>query len=165
MHVAVRLAALGALALLVFRRIKKRGGKVAVGPATIGAALFGAVGLLPFLPLLGIPARAGAMRVFAELAMKPVGEWTLLLSPNIHKWLPLAGALPIFALTTVLLGNKTVRPVLGGLALGTAALLVQIGISGETFYALGPFMLRIWCAVNVLLCLWVARLTLDTKKA
>lgn len=165
MHVAVRLAALAALAMVVARQIKKRGGKVASGPGTIAAALFGGVGLVPFLPLLGIPARAGAMRVFAELAMKPFGEWTLLLSPAIHKWLPLASALPVFAATALFFGAKRLRPLIGGLALGTAALLVQMGISGEVWYAMGGFMMRIWAVVNVLACLWIARMTLDKKSS
>jgi serine protease len=164
-HVAVRLAALAALAIALVRRITKKGGKVEPGKGKVAGALIASVGLLPFLPLLGVPARAGGVRLFAELAMKPFGEWTILLAPGLHKWLPLASAIPIFALTTVLLGNKHLRPILGGLALGTAALLVQMGISGETFYALGPFMLRIWCAVNALLCFWLARITLDAKKA
>jgi len=164
-HFGVRLLALVAIAAAVVRRIKQKGGKVEGGIGKVGGALFTAVGVLPFLPLLGIPARSGGARLFAELAMKPFGEWTLLMAPSLHKWLPLASALPVFALTTLFFGNKRLRPVLGGLALGTAALLVQMGISGETFYALGPFMLRIWCAANALLCVWLARLTLDSKKA
>lgn len=165
MHVAVRLLALAALAAVVVRRIKKKGGKVEKGSGKLLGALAASVGLLPLLPLLGIPARAGTMRLFTELAMKPFGEWTILFSPGLHKWLPLASALPIFALTAVFFGSKRLRPVVGGLALGTAALLVQLGISGETFYALGPFMLRVWCGVNALACLWLARIALDAKKA
>jgi len=49
------------------------------------------------------------------------------------------------------------------LALGTAALLVQMGIAGEVWYAMGGVMLRVWCVTNALACLWVARMTLDTK--
>jgi len=163
-HVFVRLAALAALAAIVVRRIKKRGGKVEGGVGKVAGALVASVGLLPILPLLGIPARAGEMRFFAELAMKPFGEWTILFAPNLHKWLPLASALPVFGLTALFFGSKRLRPVVGGVALGTAALLVQMGISGETFYALGPFMLRVWCAVNALACLWLARISLDAKK-
>ena len=164
-HVAVRLLALAALAAVVVRRIKKKGGTVEGGVGKVAGALVASVGLLPILPLLGIPARAGEMRFWAELAMKPFGEWTILFAPSLHKWLPLASALPVFALTALFFGSKRLRPVVGGVALGTAALLVQMGISGETFYALGPFMLRIWCTVNALACLWLARLALDAKKS
>jgi serine protease len=164
-HVAVRLVALAALAIVVARRIRQKGGKVEGGVGKALGALVASVGLLPFLPILGVPARSGALRMFAEMAMKPFGEWTILFAPGLHRWLPLASALPIFALTSLFFGNKTLRPILGGLALGTAALCVQMGVAGETFYALGPFALRIWCFVNAAACLWLARLALDAKKA
>ena len=67
--------------------------------------------------------------------------------------------------TALFFGSKKLRPAIGGFALGTAALCTQLAISGETLFAMGPFMLRIWCVVNVLLCLALARLALDTKKA
>jgi serine protease len=69
----------------------------------------------------------------------------------------------LMGLTALLYGSKTLRPIVGGLAIGAAALLVQQGISGESFYALGPFALRIWCAVNAIVCVWIARMTIDTK--
>lgn len=165
LHVAMRLVALLGLAAVVAQRIRKKGGSIERGPGKVFGALAASVGVAPFLPLLGIPARSAELRVFAEMAMKPFGEWTLLFAPNLHKWLPLASALPIFALTALFFGSKTLRPVLGGLALGTAALLVQLGVSGETYYALGGFALRLWCFANVAACLWVARLSLDAKKA
>ena len=59
--------------------------------------------------------------------MKPFGEWDLLLAPGLHKWLLFASAAPAFLLTTFFFDNKRLRPFVGGLALGTAALLVQIG--------------------------------------
>ncbi|AKU99625.1 Protease [Labilithrix luteola] len=164
-HIVVRLAVLLGLALLVTRQIKKKGGSVERGAGKWVGALFAGVGLLPFLPLLGIPARAGHLRWITELLMRPLGEWDLLLSPGLHKWLPLASAAPAFALTALFFNSKHLRPFVGGVALGSAALAIQLGFSGESFYALGPFMLRIWCAVNALLCFWVARMTLDTKRA
>ena len=164
-HVAVRLAALLALAFVVVRRIKKGGGKVESGSGKVIGALFAGIGLLPFLPVLGIPARLGGMRWIAELAMKPFGEWDLLLAPGMHKWLLLASAAPAFLLTTLFFNNKRLRPFVGGVALGTGALLVQLGVSGETFFALGSFGLRIFCALNVIACLWIARMTLDTKRS
>lgn len=164
-HFGVRLAALVALALLVARRIKEKGGKIEKGPGKIFGAVFAGLGLLPFLPLLGIPARLGGMRGFAELAMRPFGEWDLLLSPDLHRWLPLASAAPAFLLTTLFFNNKLLRPFVGGLALGSAALLVQIGISGETWFALGSIGLRVFCALNVVGLLFVARMSLDAKKS
>jgi serine protease len=164
-HVFVRLAALLALAFVVVRRIRKQGGRVEAGSGKFVGALLGGIGLLPFLPLLGLPARLGALRPFAEIAMRPFGEWDLMLSPGMHKWLLLASAAPAFLLTTLFFNNKLLRPFVGGFALGAAALAVQMGFSGETWFALGPFGLRLFCALNAALCLWVARFALDAKKA
>ena len=52
-----------------------------------------------------------------------------------------------------------------GLGIGRAA--IHTGKAGFQLRKLffGPFMLRIWCAVNVLACFWLARLALDGKKA
>ena len=164
-HVAVRLSALIGLAFLVLRRIKQKGGTVEKGGGKVFGALFAGIGLLPFLPVLGIPARLGGMRWVAELAMKPFGEWDLLLAPGMHKWLLFASAAPAFLLTTFFFNNKRLRPFVGGLALGSAALLTQVGISGETFFALGSFGLRMFCAANVVALLWLARMSLDSKRA
>jgi len=164
-HVAVRLAALLGLAFVVARRIKQKGGTMEKGGGKVLGALFAGIGLLPFLPVLGIPARLGNMRWVAELAMKPFGEWDLLLAPGMHKWLLFASAAPAFLLTTFFFNNKRLRPFVGGLALGSAALLTQIGISGETFFALGSFGLRAFCAANVVALLWLARMSLDAKRA
>lgn len=164
-HVAVRLAALLAFAFVVVRRIKQKGGTLEKGNGKWVGALFAGVGLAPFLPVLGIPARLGSMRWLAELAMRPLGEWDLLFSPDLHRWLPLASAAPAFLLTTLFFNNKALRPFVGGLALGSAALLTQIGISGEVWFAMGSVMLRVFCALNVLGLLWVARMSLDAKRA
>ncbi len=164
-HLGVRFAALLAIALVVIRRIKAKGGTVEKGGGKWVGALFAGIGLLPFLPLLGVPARLGGLRWVADLAMRPFGEWDLLLAPSFHKWLLFASVAPAFLLTTFFFNNKRLRPFVGGFAIGTGALLVQLGISGETLFALGGFGLRIFCAVNVIACLWVARMSLDAKRS
>ncbi|CAN5735828.1 S8 family serine peptidase [soil metagenome] len=164
-HLAVRFAALLALAFVVVRRIKAKGGTIEKGNGKWVGALFAGLGLLPFLPLLGVPARLGALRWVADLAMRPFGEWDLLLAPSFHKWLLFASVAPAFLLTTFFFTNKRLRPFVGGFALGTGALLVQLGISGETLFAMGSFGLRLFCAANVIACLWVARMSLDAKRS
>jgi serine protease len=164
-HLGVRIAALLVIAGLVLRRIKQKGGKLEKGKGKVFGAILAGVGLLPFLPLTGVPARAGALRPLAELLMRPFGEWDMLLSLNVHKWLPLASAAPLFLLVTLFFNNKRLRPFVGGFALGTAALMVQIGISGETFFALGGVGLKIFCVLNAAIAAWIARFTLDSKKS
>ncbi|MCL2778826.1 MAG: S8 family peptidase [Polyangiaceae bacterium] len=163
-HVVVRLLVLFGLALAVARHIKRKGGSIERGVGKMAAALVAGVGLLPVLPVFGVPARAGSLRWVTELFIKPVGEWDLLFSAAAHKWLILASAAPTFLLVALFFGSKRLRGAVGGYALGSAALCVQLAMSGEVLFAGGPFMLRVFCAVNAAMCLWVARMTLDAKR-
>jgi serine protease len=154
-HVVVRSIALLGLLLLVARRIRKNGGVVARTAGSVTGALLGSVGLLPFAPLFGLGR-------WTTLAMRPLGEWDLVaLGAGFHKWLLLASALPAVALTMLFFASKRVRPFIGGLALGTAALCAQMAWSGDAAYVFGTTMGRVWAVVNALVCLWLARISLD----
>ena len=159
MHVILRLGALLGLFLLVARRIKKHGGQITRTPGAILGALFGGVGLLPIAPLLKI---SGTAR---DLLMRPFGEWDLLYDAGLHRWLPLASAIPAMALAALFFGSRKLRPALGGFAVGTAALLTQLAISGDVAFALGSLAMKLWVVGNALVCLWIARLALDGKRA
>jgi serine protease len=163
-HLGVRLAALFAFFAIVAARIKKQRGTLEGGAGKYVAALFAGAGLLPVLPVLGVPARAGAFRWLCELAMRPFGEWDMLLAPGLHKWLVLASAAPSFLLVSLFFANKRLRPIVGGFALGTAALMTQIGFSSEALFPLGKLGLWIFCGLNAAVCLWLARFALDAKK-
>ncbi len=162
-HLALRLGALAALAFLVARRIRSKKGafKWSLG-ASIGA-LASSVGLLPVLPVIGGLARAGSMRAAMEMLARPIGEWDMLLGVGLHKYLILASAAPAVALAGALFGVKRLRPFVGGIALGSAALLAQMAFSGETAFAFGMTAMRVWTVANALVCLWIARLALDKK--
>jgi len=164
-HVAARLAALFGLFLLVHRRIKKHGGEPSMGPGVVFGALLAGVGLLPFAPLFGLASHAGPLRWVVELAMRPLGEWDLVLGASFHRWLPLASALPAMALTAFFFGAKRLKPTIGGVAVGSAALLTTIAIFADVSFPLGGFLLRVWTVLNALLCMWIARITLDKKSA
>jgi len=165
MHVGLRLAALVGLLVLVAARIKKQGGKVDAKPGAFVGALVGSIGLLPFLPALGVLPRMGALRPVGEALMRPLGEWDLVFAPALHKWLLLGSALPVMILTALFFGARSLRRFTGGFAIGTAALLAQLALSGEVAYAFGPFAMRLWVVANALVCLWIARIALDAKKA
>ncbi|HEY1960355.1 MAG TPA: S8 family peptidase [Polyangiaceae bacterium] len=164
MHLALRLAALLGLALLIARRIRKKNGKFRwTAGATLGA-LVTSVGLLPILPLVGGLARAGSLRGWVELLARPLGEWDIaLLGAGIHKFLPLASAAPALVGALLFFGSKRLRPLVGGVAIGSAALLVQLAWSGETAFFLGGAAMRIFAVVNALVCAWIARTALDAK--
>ena len=159
MHVMLRLGALLALFGFVSRRIRKHGGQITRSPGAILGALFGGVGLFPIAPLLKVTGTA------RELLMRPFGEWDILYNAGLHRWLPLASALPVMAMAALFFGSKKLRPVLGGFAVGTAALLVQLAISGDVAFAFGGMAMKLWVVGNAMVCLWIARLALDGKKA
>ncbi len=168
-HVWERALALGALAWIVRRRIKKRGGTATRSAGALAGALLAGVGLLPFAPLLGLAARAGAgsaARTWIELAMRPLGEWDLVLGgTDLHRWLLLASSLPALALTMFGFASRRARPVIGGVALGSAALLAQLAYSGDAAFVGGALLGRVWLVFHALVCLWLARAALDGKKA
>jgi serine protease len=164
-HLFWRLAALALLFVVVSRRIRARKGELSFSPLAALGALFGAVGLVPVLPYLGLMGRAGAMRVWVENLARPFGEWDLALGVGLHRWLPLAGALPVIAAAAVFFGVKRLRPAVGGFALGTAALATQMSFSGDAAFAFGTWAMRLYLLGSVVVCVWIARIALDGKRA
>jgi serine protease len=164
LHVGMRLAALFALFAFVAARIKKSRGELALTPLAIGGALVGAVGLLPIAPMLHLGS-VGLVRPIVELLMRPFGEWDLVFGAGLHRWLPLANALPAMIGVALLFGSKRLRPGVGGFALGSAALLAQIAFSADVAFGLGALVLRAWMVANVLVCIWMAQMCLDRKTA
>jgi len=164
-HTLTRLALLFVLGFVVSRRVKAKGGTFDRGRAMIFGALVGGIGLLAFAPLLGVAPRLGAGRVALELLMRPFGEWDLVFDAGLHKWLPLANALPAIALASIFFGVPRLRSWLGGFALGSAALLVQLAWAAEVSTPFGSLGLRAWTVLNALVCLFLARLALDRRSA
>jgi serine protease len=164
-HLMVRLGALLALGWLVRRRIRKQGGKPARTLGSTVGALAAGIGLLPIVPLLGLASHAGKLRTALELAMRPIGEWDLILmGAGVHRWLLLASAIPAVVLTLFGFASKRARPFIGGIALGSAALCAQIAWSADVAFVGGSTLARVWAVVNAIVCLWIARLALDAKK-
>jgi serine protease len=164
-HLILRVFALVGLFALVASRIKRQGGQLARSPVALIAALFASVGLVPIAPLLKLGTLAGPFRWIVELAQRPFGEWDMLLGVGIHKWLPLASALPVLALTMLFFGAKKLRFAVGGFAVGTAALLAQMAFSADVAFVGGSFLLRVYAVASAAVCLWIARIGLDAKKA
>lgn len=162
-HLGLRIAALAALFLLLGRMFKKSGTQMAKSPGMLLGALLGGVGLLPILPLAHLASHFGPLRWIAELAMRPVGEWDLVFDGGLHRFLLLANAGPAIAATALLFGVKRLRPLVGGFAVGSAALLTQMAISGDVLFAFGSVPMRIFTAVNAAICFFIARAALDKK--
>jgi serine protease len=165
-HFVLRALALAGLGALVRRRIVKRGGKFARSPGALLGACLAGIGLLPFIPISGLLAHTGRLHDFAELAMRPLGEWdAILFGAGLHRWLLLASALPSIALAALGFASRRMRPLIGGIALGTAALLCQMAYSADVAFVAGEALARAWAAGNALVCLWIARVALDAKRA
>ncbi len=162
-HIGLRMGAFALLALWLGRRSRKRGGTFETGFAMKMGVFVGAVGLFLWLPLLGIAPRTGHYRWVLDLLARPLGEWDMALGLGVHKWLPLASALPSVALTALFFSLPMARRFVGGLALGNAAFLVQLGLSAEVAGYGGSLGLRIFAASQALICLWLANTSLYRK--
>lgn len=122
------------------------------------AAVLTSVGLFCFLPLTGLLPHMGDFRMIGEVLSRPLGEAYLPFSVGYHKYLPLANALLPFGLIVLGYHNRLLRVFTGGFAIGMAALLCQMFYSNDITFALGGSVgLRVWCAINAVLCLWCAK--------
>jgi hypothetical protein len=98
--------------------------------------------------------------------MRPLGEWdAILFGAGMHRWLLLASALPSIGLSAVGFASRRMRPLIGGIALGTAAMLAQMAWSADVAFVGGAALARGWAIGNALVCLWIARVALDAKRA
>lgn len=161
-HLALRLLGLLSLGWLVLRRIRKHRGRIAVGAGAVLGALAAGIGLLPLLPLFGLSPDAGHAARIAHLAMRPIGEWDIALwGASSHGWLLLASALPVLGLAALGFSSRRLRPAIGGIALGTAAFLVQTAWSGDVAFVGGELLGRCWVLMSAFVCLWIARVGLE----
>jgi serine protease len=157
-HFATRVLLILGLAWIVRRRIRERGGRVSRSwAAWVGAAAAG-TGVLPIAPLLGLASLPGRLGAVIQLAMRPLGEWDLVvLGVGAHRWMLLASALPAVGLSALGFASSRARPFIGGVALGTAALLAQMAWSADVAFVGGAFLAWAWVVTNGLVCLWIAR--------
>lgn len=161
-HFAERLLCLTAIAWLIGRRIRKRRGELALGAGAVLGAMVGGVGLLPVVPLFGLAPDTGPGAILAQLAMRPLAEWDIVFwGVAAHRWLVLASAAPVVALSALGFSHRLLRPLIGGFALGVAALLAQTAWSGDVAFVGGVLLARAWALVNALVCLWIARVGLE----
>lgn len=158
-HALVRLLALAAFMLLVFRSARRRmPGLSPWRPSFLIPALLAGPGLLFFAPFL-LPRHLSVVDFLA----RPIGDWDLLLNASLHGFLPLANVLLPFALVSLLLSVKRAVPMLAGLCLGTAAYLASVVVLRDVSSPFGTEILSVWCALNALACAWLGRTVLVAK--
>lgn len=164
-HLALRLVILGLLLLALQRHIAHRGGRFHAGVLGALAAWWAAVGLVPVWPLVQRIPLVSTARAWSYGLVRPFGEWDLAWGVSWHRFLPLANALWVVAAAALFFGVRRLRPLVGGFAVGMAALLVQMAYSADVQFVGGAFVLRLWTLTNALVCLWIARLSLDVREA
>lgn len=162
-NMLLRLIALAFLGGLLGYMSRKDGTTFAFRKEMIPGILLGGFGLFPLAYVFGGLTFMGPARPFAEaLLMHPLGEWDIPFSAGLHKFMPLANALPVVA-SVGLLGIGRMRHVVVGFALGTAAYLLQNAYSLDTLFVFGSTALRAFALANVAVVLWVAKTALRTK--
>jgi serine protease len=158
-HVLARLLALAALIFLVFRGRRQRALASPWSPGFLIPAFAAGPGLLFFAPFL-LPRHQGAVDFFA----RPIGDWDLLVSAQLHGYLPLANALLPFALVLFLLSVRRLTSVLAGFSVGTAAYLCSVVALRDVASPAGTFLLMLWCALNAAACVWLARVVITPRQ-
>jgi serine protease len=158
-RVVGRLLALALAIFFVFRKRRRETSRGSPWNARfLAAALATGPGLLFFAPFV-LPRHNDFVDFFA----RPVGEWDLLVSASFHGFLPLANVLWPFGLVLLLFGVPRLRPVLAGLATGTAAFLAATLVQGGVYSPLGHAGLAIYASLNALACVLLARLILSDR--
>jgi serine protease len=160
-HAIVRLIGLLVLTFFVARGARKKSAD-ATSPWRLSfllPALAAGPGLLFFAPWI-LP----RVNLAVDLLARPIADLDFFIGASVHRFLPLANAFVPFALTAVLFGARSARPFIAGIATGTAAYLVSVAMLGEAAGPFGRTALLMWCALNALACLWIARTNLAESR-
>ena len=167
-RLAVRSSFVAVFLWLVGRRVRQRGGRLVRSPVAGLATLFASIGLFPVGPFAHVSSISmdGVAGSLARRGVRPFGEWDLALAgPTVASFWLFGSALPVLALAALGFANRRARPMIGGFELGTAAFLAQRVWSAEVAFVLGVGLSRVWAVGNIALCLWVARVGLEGKRA
>lgn len=150
-----RLAAFGLMWLFLFKS------KKILSPLAFGSAIFTSVGIACFLPLIGVH----ISNTYLNIALtQPFGTWDTMFGLSLHKWLPFANSIPAWLLTGLFFDNKKLRPIIGGVAAGSAALMAELMFSGSTHYAVWGWVAITWLCGNIAACIWIADKSLEDKQ-
>jgi serine protease len=160
-HGLVRLGLFLGMALLIGVAALRKNAKAAspLRPGFLVAGLVAGPGLLFFAPLV----LSRAILPIDVLA-RPLADMDFFVGASLHKLLPLANALVPLGLSIVTFQWKKMRPVVAGLATGTAAYLASVVLLHESASPFGGFLLTVWCAANAAACLLIARMNLAETK-
>src|SRR5690606_32180460 len=154
------------LALLVMmgvalRWARKKGETIsAASPGLWLGGLLAGVGLMFFAPWV-----LSRHLMWVDVLSRPLGEWDMMIGANVHKLLPLGNALVPLALSAIFLKVKGAAPWIAGISVGTAAYLGSIAALGQLVTPFGAVLTVLWCAVNAMICLYLASLVMVKKQS
>ena len=132
-------------------------------PLSLLGMTLGGFGFLP-LAFTGILPRMGMFRVVGELAMRPFGNWDMVLGHG-HSLLLLASAIPTVIISLLMVGHSKLRLFSGGFALGAAALCGQIAYSNDVRFALGSLVMRLMMIGSAFICMYFASVSFSASVA
>jgi serine protease len=164
-RIVVRAVALLSVLLWIWRRIRRRRRTMSVTVGSVFGAVTAGIGVFAFAPWLGLLPRLGRFQWLGEMLARPFGEWDLAFTGTLHRFLPLANALPVVAGLGLLFGVRSLRSTLGGFAAGMTALLLQLAWSLDVAVPFGGMAARIWFVANAAICLWLARICLERQES
>jgi serine protease len=156
-HALLRLGLFLGLSIVIGASALRKNAKAAspLRPGYLLAGLFAGPGLLFFAPFV-------LSRVYLPIdaLARPLGDMDLYLGAGLHKLLPLANALVPLGLSIITFQFKKLRPVVAGIAAGTAAYLGSIVFLHESASPFGGTLLTVWCVANAAVCAFIARMHL-----
>lgn len=160
---ALRFGLLLAFAALAHRALKKKGDAAVFTKGAVLAALATSVGLLFFVPFVGGSTWVPAARAYIELLARPIAEWDMAWDVGMHRYaVYMTGLVPVLG-TMLLFGANRLRPMLGGLSLGTAALAAALVVSPDVAAFGGSGLLRLAMGITALMSYFLAKANLSAK--
>lgn len=120
---------------------------------------FAGPGLLFFLPLV-----LSCISLPLDIASRALPDMDLIAGAAIHQYFPLANAVIPFLLMLLTWSFKQLRPAVAGLAVGMGAYLLSVVVLGDQFSQFGSTIQTIWCGLNVVGCMIIAKMNLSEAK-
>lgn len=117
---------------------------------------FAGPGLLFFLPLV-----LSCVSLPLDIASRALPDMDLIAGAAIHQYFPLANAVIPFLLMLLTWSFKQLRPAVAGLAVGMGAYLLSVVVLGDQFSQFGSTIQTIWCGLNVVGCMIIAKMNLS----
>ncbi|NUP11275.1 MAG: peptidase S8 [Polyangiaceae bacterium] len=144
-------AAFSAIVMFMMAAAKRKNVRLLSPQFLIGALATGP-GLFFFLPLF-----LSRTQLPVDVLSRPFADLDFYIGASVHRLLPLATAIVPLALLVTTFQWKRARPFVAGVGVGTAAYLASVVLLGQAYAPFGTVALVVWCALNGIASLFIAR--------